>query len=86
MEVVRKIRNFISPCYHKQRKFFFFVGRGGKGEVNGRIRTQGFVFARQSLLLKLYLQPFYSGYFGDRVSLFVQAVLDCNFLTLGIPL
>jgi hypothetical protein len=39
--------------------------------------TQGFVFARQVLNhLSQDPSPFYSGYFGDRVLLFAQAILD----------
>jgi hypothetical protein len=38
------------------------------------------------LALEPLLQPFCSGYFGDRLSLFAQADLDCDPLILGFLL
>jgi hypothetical protein len=42
-----------------------------------RISTHGFMLARQKLYLFSHAaSPFWSDYFGDRVSLFAQASLD----------
>jgi hypothetical protein len=57
--------------------FVFFV----LGGCSTGVWTWGFVLCTLYLLgrcLSHASSPFYSGYFGDRVSLFAQAHLDCN--------
>jgi hypothetical protein len=73
------VQEFLSNKSHRDVSFFFLFGRTG-------IWTQGFTLAKQTVYhLSHISSPFYSGYFGDRISWTICLTLSGNPADLSLP-